>query len=517
MTLLKTVWALALALLAAAAPAAEPASYLVTGARVADGTGKPLAAQDVRVSGDRIAEVGHLKARPGERVVKGDGLVLAPGFIDVHNHSTKGLVEDPLAETQISQGITTLVLGPDGDSPWPIADYLKARREAPATVNVMTMVGHETVRSLVLQRGLQARGDTRGGREDGRARRAGDAGRRPGRFLRARVRRRELVVDRRAGRALQGDRALRRLLHDARPGRGRQGHGCLCRGRRDLEAIGSAAADLAHQAGDRRRLGQGEGGRGLDRRGPGRRPGRDRGLLSLRGMALGPLHARAEQEILRPGQRRAGPQGRRWALPDHRDGVRGAPLLRRAQPRGDRARRGHHARRALLENHPRRRRGGHRPHDDRRRRRVLLPPALGHGRQRRRHRQRPPPRRRDVPARARPLRSRETPVLPRGGHPQDDLAPRKAGRPDRPRHDRSRHEGRSGPVRSGNRDRPLELRKAPRARPGHRVGRRQRRCRSGTTARRRAPNPAASSPAAPAEAPHGDENPRKSVSRSCSP
>ena len=45
MTLLKTVWALALALLAAAAPAAEPASYLITGARVADGTGKPLAAR----------------------------------------------------------------------------------------------------------------------------------------------------------------------------------------------------------------------------------------------------------------------------------------------------------------------------------------------------------------------------------------------------------------------------------------------------------------------------------------
>jgi N-acyl-D-amino-acid deacylase len=150
MTLLQTVWALVLALLGAAAPAPEPVSFLITGASVADGTGKPLAAQDVRVSGDRIAEVGRLKPHAGERVVQGKGLVLAPGFIDVHNHSTKGLVEDPLAETQISQGITTLVLGPDGDSPWPIADYLKARRDAPAAVNVMTMVGHETVRSLVL-------------------------------------------------------------------------------------------------------------------------------------------------------------------------------------------------------------------------------------------------------------------------------------------------------------------------------------------------------------------------------
>jgi N-acyl-D-amino-acid deacylase len=125
-------------------------SILISGAQVADGTGKPLEKADVRIQGDTIKEVGRLKPRPGERVVAGKGLVLAPGFIDPHNHSAGGLVKDPAAQTQVSQGITTLVLGPDGDSPWPIAEYLQARREAPAAVNVMTMVGHETVRSLVL-------------------------------------------------------------------------------------------------------------------------------------------------------------------------------------------------------------------------------------------------------------------------------------------------------------------------------------------------------------------------------
>jgi N-acyl-D-amino-acid deacylase len=140
----------ALALLAAAAPQPTPDSFLIAGARVADGTGAPLAAADVRVAGDRIVEVGRLSPKDGERVIRGEKLVLAPGFIDVHNHSTEGLVTDPLAETQVSQGITTLVLGPDGDSPWPIAAYLDARAKAPAAVNVMTMVGHETVRSLVM-------------------------------------------------------------------------------------------------------------------------------------------------------------------------------------------------------------------------------------------------------------------------------------------------------------------------------------------------------------------------------
>jgi len=136
--------------IAAFSPDDAPKSFLIAGARVADGTGGPIEKRDVRVSGGTIAEVGTLEPRSGEPVVRGDRLVLAPGFIDPHNPSTEGLETDPLAETQVSQGITTVVIGPDGASPWPIGEYLAARERAPAAVNVMTMVGHETVRSLVL-------------------------------------------------------------------------------------------------------------------------------------------------------------------------------------------------------------------------------------------------------------------------------------------------------------------------------------------------------------------------------
>ena len=137
-------------LLLSLSPATSAASFVVVGAQVADGTGAPLKNSDVRVVGDRIAEVGKLSPKAGEKVVRGDGLVLSPGFIDVHNHSEDGLKTDPLAETQVSQGITTLVIGADGDSPWPIGDYLASIEKAPAAVNVMSMVGHETVRLLVM-------------------------------------------------------------------------------------------------------------------------------------------------------------------------------------------------------------------------------------------------------------------------------------------------------------------------------------------------------------------------------
>ena len=77
-------------------------------------------------------------------------MILAPGFIDPHNHSTDGIETDPDAVTQVSQGITTLALGQDGSSPWPVADYLARRRAHPSAVNIVVLVGHATVRRQVM-------------------------------------------------------------------------------------------------------------------------------------------------------------------------------------------------------------------------------------------------------------------------------------------------------------------------------------------------------------------------------
>src|SRR5689334_6203719 len=54
---------------------------LITGARIADGSGAALRDVDVRVAGDRIIDIGKLASRAGDRVIDGRGLVLAPGFI----------------------------------------------------------------------------------------------------------------------------------------------------------------------------------------------------------------------------------------------------------------------------------------------------------------------------------------------------------------------------------------------------------------------------------------------------
>jgi len=123
---------------------------VIINAQVADGTGKPLRKANVRIYGDRILRLGNFKPEKNERVIDAKGLVLAPGFIDIHNHSTEGLQSDPLAETQIAQGITSVILGADGDSPWPILPWLDAARKNPAAVNVAMMAGHATIREQVM-------------------------------------------------------------------------------------------------------------------------------------------------------------------------------------------------------------------------------------------------------------------------------------------------------------------------------------------------------------------------------
>ena len=127
------------------------AGLLIRGGDIVDGTGAPARRADVRTSGDAIVEIGaDLQPKEGERVIDATGKVVAPGFIDVHTHVDRGIEEHLEAEDQVRQGITTVVPGQCGGSLLPVSEFFGTLDRRHPAINVMTMVGHGTVRELVM-------------------------------------------------------------------------------------------------------------------------------------------------------------------------------------------------------------------------------------------------------------------------------------------------------------------------------------------------------------------------------
>ena len=146
-TRLTVLFVVAMALVA---PQPQPASILITGASVVDGTGAPERRVDVRIVGDKISAIGPLRPSASDVVVDAKGLVLAPGFIDTHSHHDRGLNEQRDALGAISQGITTIVVGQDGGSSFPLKDAFTRFESNPTAVNVASYVGHGTLRRRVM-------------------------------------------------------------------------------------------------------------------------------------------------------------------------------------------------------------------------------------------------------------------------------------------------------------------------------------------------------------------------------
>jgi N-acyl-D-aspartate/D-glutamate deacylase len=105
-----------------------PITLLIRNGRVVDGTASavPFIA-DVAIAGDRIAAIGRLPKIGGVDEIDASGLVVAPGFIDIHSHSDFTLLVDPRAVSSITQGVTLEIIGNCGYGCCPIADPAVAK------------------------------------------------------------------------------------------------------------------------------------------------------------------------------------------------------------------------------------------------------------------------------------------------------------------------------------------------------------------------------------------------------
>ena len=132
--------------------AQQPYDLIIRGGRLLDGTGNPWYYADVAITGDRIAAVGDLSAALARRVIDARGLYVAPGFIDVHSHAGPGLATPELSAAQplLAEGLTTVVINPDGGGPVDLAAQRAALLKDGLGVNVAQLVSHGAVRGAVL-------------------------------------------------------------------------------------------------------------------------------------------------------------------------------------------------------------------------------------------------------------------------------------------------------------------------------------------------------------------------------
>src|SRR6478609_3339803 len=124
--------------------------FIIRNATIYDGSGGASHAGDVGINADTIAFIGDLSKAVATSEYDAKGLALSPGFIDTHSHHSRGMFEIRDMPSCVSQGITTIVVGQDGGSYFPLSDFFSKVEATPVAVNVASYSGHNTLRDSVI-------------------------------------------------------------------------------------------------------------------------------------------------------------------------------------------------------------------------------------------------------------------------------------------------------------------------------------------------------------------------------
>ena len=130
------------------------AQVVIRNAQIIDGAGTGPLVGDVLVTGNRITAIGKdLKVPAGTREIDATGLVLAPGFIDLHSHSDRTIVKDSGRQNlnYLAQGVTSVLTGNCASGPVDVGAYYKQTDQDSAGTNVMHLVPQGSVRRAVLK------------------------------------------------------------------------------------------------------------------------------------------------------------------------------------------------------------------------------------------------------------------------------------------------------------------------------------------------------------------------------
>ena len=127
---------------------AQPAT-IITNIQLVDGTGKPAFKASVKIIGNKIVAIGDLKPNKTDQIIDGNGKILAPGFIDSHSHHFGDLNKNRAGLSTSSQGITTIVIGQDGNG-YPMDSLTKWMQANPVVSNVASYTGQSSLREIAM-------------------------------------------------------------------------------------------------------------------------------------------------------------------------------------------------------------------------------------------------------------------------------------------------------------------------------------------------------------------------------
>ena len=144
----RTIVLVALAVLALA-PQAPRYDTVIVGGRLADGTGAAVRRADVAVKDGKVAAIGALTPSDGKESIDAAGLLVVPGFIDVHTHADD-IADHPLAANFVRMGVTTVIAGNCGGSALDVGAALARIADTHVAVNFATLIGHNTVRTAAM-------------------------------------------------------------------------------------------------------------------------------------------------------------------------------------------------------------------------------------------------------------------------------------------------------------------------------------------------------------------------------
>ena len=123
---------------------------LLTGGKIIDGTGNSWFYGDIAVKDGKIVAIGKLHDAGANRILDVKGLIVAPGFVDVHTHIEGSDLKVPTAGNFIFDGVTSVVTGNCGSSNTNIANYFSRIDSIKTSINIATLIGHNSVRSVVM-------------------------------------------------------------------------------------------------------------------------------------------------------------------------------------------------------------------------------------------------------------------------------------------------------------------------------------------------------------------------------